>query len=72
MKFVSGTKGLEGDQCMDAHVALKKPERHSSDTCGTYQFLAADPEVRVRFPVLPDFPRSSGSGTGYTQSREYN
>jgi hypothetical protein len=35
-------------------------------------FLAADPEVRVRFPALPDFLRSSGSGTGPTQPREYN
>jgi hypothetical protein len=35
-------------------------------------FLATDPEVRVRFPALPDFLRSSGSGTGSTQPREYN
>jgi hypothetical protein len=28
------------------------------------EFLATDPEVRVRFPALPDFLRSSGSGTG--------
>jgi hypothetical protein len=34
------------------------------------EFLATDPEVRVRLPVLPDFLRSSGSGTGSTQSRE--
>jgi hypothetical protein len=27
---------------------------------------------RVRFPALPDFPRSSGSGTGSTQSRVDN
>jgi hypothetical protein len=27
---------------------------------------------RVRFPALPDFPRSSGSGTGSTQPREDN
>jgi hypothetical protein len=27
---------------------------------------------RVRFPGLPDFLRSSGSGTGSTQPREYN
>jgi hypothetical protein len=26
---------------------------------------------RVRFPTLPDFLRSSGSGTGCTQPREY-
>jgi hypothetical protein len=30
------------------------------------------PEARVRFPALPDFLRSSGSGTGPTQPREYN
>jgi hypothetical protein len=34
--------------------------------------LATDPEVRVRFPALPDFLRSSGSGTGSTQPYEYN
>jgi hypothetical protein len=28
-------------------------------------------EVRVRFPALPDFRRSSGSGTGSTQPHEY-
>jgi hypothetical protein len=26
------------------------------------EFLAADPEVRVRFPVLPDFLRSLEQG----------
>jgi hypothetical protein len=36
------------------------------------EFLATDPEVRVRFPTQPDFLRSSGSGTGSTQPREYN
>jgi hypothetical protein len=36
------------------------------------EYLAADPELRVRFPALPDFLRSSGSGTGFTQPREYN
>jgi hypothetical protein len=30
------------------------------------------PKVRVRFPALPDFLRSGGSGTGSTQPREYN
>jgi hypothetical protein len=34
--------------------------------------LATDPEVRVRFPALPDFLRSNGSGTVSTQPREYN
>jgi hypothetical protein len=36
------------------------------------EFMATDPDVRVRFPALPDFPTSSGSGTGLTQLREYN
>jgi hypothetical protein len=31
------------------------------------EFLATDPEVRVRFPALPDFLRSSGFGMGSTQ-----
>jgi hypothetical protein len=35
-------------------------------------FLGIDPEVRVRFPAPPDFLKSSGSGTGSTQPREYN
>jgi hypothetical protein len=34
------------------------------------EFLATDPEVWGRFPALPDFLRSSGSGTGSTQPRE--
>jgi hypothetical protein len=28
--------------------------------------------IKVRFPALPDILRSSGSGTGSTQPREYN
>jgi hypothetical protein len=35
-------------------------------------FLATDPEVRVRFPALPNFLGSSGARTGSTQSQEYN
>jgi hypothetical protein len=35
------------------------------------EFLATDPEVRVRFPAIPDFLRGSGSGTGPTQPLEY-
>jgi hypothetical protein len=30
------------------------------------EFLATDSEVRVPFPVLPNFLRCSGSGTGFT------
>jgi hypothetical protein len=36
------------------------------------EFEATEPEVRIRFPALPDFLRSSGSGTGCTQPRKYN
>jgi hypothetical protein len=36
------------------------------------EFLSIDPEVLVRFPALADILRSSGSGTGATQPREYN
>jgi hypothetical protein len=36
------------------------------------EFLATDPEVRVQFPALSHFLRSSGSGTGSTQPRNYN
>jgi MFS family permease len=36
------------------------------------EFLATDPEVRARFPALPDFLGSTGSGTVSTQPREYN
>jgi hypothetical protein len=35
------------------------------------EFLATDPVARVRFPALPE-EKSSGSGTGSTQPREYN
>jgi hypothetical protein len=31
-------------------------------------FLATNPEFRVRFPALRNFLRSSGSGTGSTQT----
>jgi hypothetical protein len=36
------------------------------------ELLTTDPDVLVRFPELPDFLRSSGSGTGSTQPHEYN
>jgi hypothetical protein len=35
------------------------------------EFLATDPEARVRFPALPE-KKCSGSGTGSIQPREYN
>jgi hypothetical protein len=36
----------------------------------TAEFLATDPEARDRFPALPE-KKSSGSGTGSTQPRQY-
>jgi hypothetical protein len=36
------------------------------------EFLVSDPEVRVRFPALSDFLRSSGTGTGPIRPRECN
>jgi hypothetical protein len=35
------------------------------------EFLATDPEARIRFPALQE-KKSSESGTGSTQPREYN
>jgi hypothetical protein len=35
-------------------------------------YLATDPEVWVRFPALPHFLSSSGSGTGSSQTHEDN
>jgi hypothetical protein len=40
-------------------------------SCGQSSWLQFQ-RSRVRFPVLPDFLRSSGSGTGSTQPREDN
>jgi hypothetical protein len=40
--------------------------------CGlVVRVLGYNPEARVRFPALPE-KKSSGSGTGSTQPREYN
>jgi hypothetical protein len=35
------------------------------------EFLAIGPEVLDRVLVLPDFLKSNGFGTGYTEPREY-
>jgi hypothetical protein len=40
----------------------------SSGQCSWLQIQRS----RLRVPALPDFLRSSGSGTGSTQPREYN
>jgi hypothetical protein len=61
------------------HRSAKREERNYLELgqviniYGRYRIsLPTDPEVRVRFPALPDFLRSSKSGTGSTQPREYN
>jgi hypothetical protein len=51
------------------YVMQKKVDRF----CGLeVRVPGYNPEVRVRLPALPDFLRSSRSGTGSTQPREYN
>jgi hypothetical protein len=50
------------------YVEESRPPLWSS----SQEFLDIDPEVRFRFPAPPDFLKSSGSGTGSTQPREYN
>jgi hypothetical protein len=45
----------------------KKGDKTDCNNYNVTEFLAANPEVRVRFPALPDFLSSSGSGTGSTQ-----
>jgi hypothetical protein len=42
-----------------------------SETLFVLVFLATDPEAWVRFPALPE-KKSSESGTGSTQPRQYN
>jgi hypothetical protein len=35
------------------------------------EFLATDPEIRVRFPTIPDLLRNNGYGKGSIQLRSY-
>jgi hypothetical protein len=43
-------------------------DNHLDRLCGQWsEFPVTDPEVRIRFPALSDFLRSSVSGTGFTQ-----
>jgi hypothetical protein len=49
-------------------MSFARPPLWSSDQ----EFLATDPEVRVRSLALPHYLRSGGSGTWSIQPREYN
>jgi hypothetical protein len=51
---------------------LRRTERNTNECGLVVRVLATDPDIWVRFSALPDFLRSSGSGTGSTQIREYN
>jgi hypothetical protein len=53
-------------------MSLKEIHVGNYEMLCSHEILAADPEVRVRFPALPDYLRSTGSGTGSTQSHKYN
>jgi hypothetical protein len=57
---------LPSNLCNEVYVVATASVFYWSD------LLATDLEDRVQFPALPDFLRSSGSGTGSTQPREYN
>jgi hypothetical protein len=50
------------------YVKIKRPPLWS----GGQSFWLKIQRSRARFPALPDFLRSSGSGTGSTQLREDN
>jgi hypothetical protein len=62
---------------LDLYLPVLVCKHGSANLCqslwsSSQEFLATAPEVRIRFPALPDSLRSSGSGTGFTQPREYN
>jgi hypothetical protein len=63
------TNHLIGYRTRDLPVCSIVP---SADLVQWSEFLATDPEVRVRFLALTDFLKSNWSGTGSTQPREYN
>jgi hypothetical protein len=62
-----GTSSKKGKET-DVPFCMEIPD-HVTDFS---EFLATDPEVRVLFPELLDFMKSSGIGTASTQPREYN
>jgi hypothetical protein len=54
-------------------IFLKHTITYGSMLCGlVVRAPGYRSRILIRFPALPDFLRSSGSGTGSTQPREYN
>jgi hypothetical protein len=70
MKPVIQTDGVE--ELGNSPFKVKTNAKATASVVWWSELLATDPEVGVRFQALPDFLRSSGSGTGSTQPREYN
>jgi hypothetical protein len=77
--YVSGETHLHTDDCIDKQSiqGLQRPA-HCIQRYFKYGLYYRGPPLwlqiqrsRVRFPALPDFQRSSGSGKGSTQPREY-
>jgi hypothetical protein len=62
--FVHYRKCVHIWSCICLSLTLVTDTASTASVVWWSEFLATDPEVRVRFPVLPDLLRSSGSGTG--------
>jgi hypothetical protein len=77
-RFVHFAHGLRPRSLVIIIIIISSSSSSSSSSSTTVlwsswaEFQATDPEVRVRFPVLPNFLRSIGFGTGPTQPRKYN
>jgi hypothetical protein len=54
------------------HTAVRLRSYQNPTNLSAYTIGGPPQSSRVRFPVLPDSLRSSGSGTGNTQPRQYN
>jgi hypothetical protein len=68
---ITGVIGVGFDITDQLPIRFSAFARYWSKNLSTVrQYLATDPEARVRFPALPK-KKSSVSGTGSTQPREY-
>jgi hypothetical protein len=70
---VSGSDvNIDDDGC-SKNDDLRNVEQYLDRLCGlVVSFWLQIQRSRVRFPALPDFLRSRGSGPGFTQPRDYN